>query len=288
MAQEITGSTRLVCLLGSPVAHSVSPMMHNAAFEALSLPYRYLCFDVKEDQISEAVKALKLFNARGFNCTMPLKTAVVPFCDELSFAARLMGAVNTVVMENGRLTGHNTDGTGYMQSVKEAGYSIIGEKMTLLGAGGAATAVCVQAALDGVKEITVFSRPGERFTKMEELAEKLRKETGCDISVEELSDRRALEESISTSKILTNATSVGMAPHEDTCPIPEDILLPKDLIVSDIIYNPRQTRLLKMADKSGCPNFNGMNMLLYQGAAAFKIWTDKEMPVELVRKKWFL
>lgn len=279
--------TRLICLLGSPVAHSVSPMMHNTAFEALSLPYRYLCFDIKENQISEAVKALKLFDARGFNCTMPLKTAVVPFCDELSPAARLMGAVNTVVIEDGRLLGHNTDGTGYMQSVKEAGYSIIGEKMTLLGAGGAATAICVQAALDGVKEITIFSRPGERFVKMEELAEKLIKETECDISVKELSDREALEESLSASKILTNATSAGMAPHEDICPIPEELLLPRDLIVSDIIYNPRQTKLLRMADRSGCPSFNGMCMLLYQGAAAFKIWTDQEMPVELVKEKWF-
>lgn len=287
MKKEITGETRLICLLGSPVAHSVSPLMHNAAFEALSLSYRYLCFDIKENRIKEAVEALKLLNARGFNCTMPLKTVVVPFCEELSLAAQLMGAVNTVVIKDGRLIGHNTDGTGYMQAVKEAGYSISGEKMTLLGAGGAATAICVQAALDGLKEINVFSRPGERFQKMEKLAEKLMKETDCRIGVKELSDRVALEESLSTSKILTNATSVGMAPREEGCPIPEDILLPKNLIVSDIIYNPRQTRLLTMAKKAGCPYFNGMNMLLYQGAAAFKLWTGEEMPVELVREKYF-
>jgi shikimate dehydrogenase len=261
--------------------------MHNAAFEALALPYRYLCFDVGEEKMKEAVSALRLFGARGFNCTMPVKRVMAELSDELSPAARLMGAVNTVVIEEGRLLGHNTDGIGYMQSVKEAGFSLMGEKMTLLGAGGAATAICVQAALDGVREIAVFSRPGERFQKMEKLACELTKESGCLIKVAELSDKKALEESLSESKILTNATSVGMAPHEENCPIPPDMALPKSLIVSDIIYNPKKTRLLELAKQSGCPYFNGMYMLLYQGAAAFFLWTGKEMPVDDIKRKYF-
>lgn len=287
MTQEITGHTKLICLLGSPVAHSVSPLMHNAAFEALSLPYRYLCFDVKEENMKEAVRALCLFGARGFNCTMPVKTVMAGLADALSPAARLMGAVNTVVIEDGRFIGHNTDGTGYMQSVKEAGFNIIGEKMTLLGAGGAATAICVQAALDGVREISVFSRPGDRFQKMEVLAEKLQTESGCHISVKDLNDTKALQQSIMESKILTNATSVGMAPNAEVCPVPEKVMLPPELIVSDIIYNPRKTKLLEKAEKAGCPYFNGMYMLLYQGAAAFELWTGKKMPVEQIKEKYF-
>ena len=283
MISEITGNTRLICLLGSPVAHSVSPLMHNAAFELLGLPYRYLCFDVKEDRIKEAVEALRLFHARGFNCTMPLKTAMAGLADELSLAAQLMGAVNTVVIENGKLIGHNTDGMGYMQSVKEAGFSILGKKMTLLGAGGAATAICVQAALDGLAEIEVFSRPGERFRKMEKLSKALAAKSGCRIYVRELSDRKALEKSLEESAILTNGTCVGMAPEEEACPIPETIFLPSHLIVSDIIYNPRKTRLLKLAEACSCPYFNGMDMLLYQGAAAFELWTGQKMPVQEIK-----
>lgn len=285
--KEITGHTKLVCLLGSPVAHSVSPMMHNAAFEALSLPYRYLCFDVKENSMKQAVEALRLFGARGFNCTMPVKAAMAELADELSPAARLIGAVNTVVIEDGRLLGHNTDGIGYMQSVKEAGFSIVGEKMTLLGAGGAATAICVQAALDGVKEITVFNCLEERFWKMERLMKVLEQESGCRLEIKELGDTKALEKSLSQSRILTNATSVGMSPHDGACPIPEDIPLPKDLIVSDIIYNPRKTKLLELAEKNGCPYFNGMYMLLYQGAAAFQLWTGMEMPVKEIKERYF-
>ena len=287
MTSEITGKTQLICLLGSPVAHSVSPLMHNAAFEALSLPYRYLCFDVTEDKMKEATDALRLFHARGFNCTMPVKTVMAELADELSPAARLMGAVNTVVIEDGKLIGHNTDGIGYMQSVKEAGFSIINEKMTLLGAGGAATAICVQAALDGVKEIEVFSRVGEHFSKMEALASVLMKETGCKIAVKDIEDEKSLTASILESKILTNATSVGMAPKTEACPIPETMLLPKELIVSDIIYNPRQTKLLEIAKKQGCACFNGMYMLLYQGAAAFELWTGKQMPVPMIKERYF-
>ena len=160
----ITGHTALICLLGSPCAHSISPMMHNASFEALGLDYRYLAFDVNEATLPTAVAGLKVLGARGFNLTMPDKNLMVSLCDDLSTAARIIGAVNTVVNENGRLIGHNTDGIGYMQSVKDAGYDIIDKKMTLLGAGGAATAILVQAALDGLKEISVFVRPTDSMT----------------------------------------------------------------------------------------------------------------------------
>lgn len=151
MSEYITGHTVLTALLGSPVAHSISPMMHNEAFRQLGLDYAYLAFDVDLAHLKDAVDGLKILNCRGFNCTMPHKTLICEYVDHLSQAASLIGAVNTVVNDNGILTGHNTDGIGYMQSVSAAGFDIIGEEMTLLGTGGAATAIAVQAALDGVK-----------------------------------------------------------------------------------------------------------------------------------------
>lgn len=287
-APAITGHTGLICLLGSPCAHSISPMMHNAAFCALGLDYRYLAFDVNEQALPDAVRGLKAMGVRGFNLTMPDKNKMVALCDELSPAARLIGAVNTVVHENGRLTGHNTDGAGYMQSVKEAGYDIIGKKMTLLGAGGAATAILVQAALDGVKEISVFLRKTSRFyQRAEKTAEALMEQTAAKIRLCDFSDQKLLKSELADSAILTNATSVGMAPNESACPIPEPSFLPDGLIVSDIIYNPSETALLKMAKSRNLPAFNGAYMLLYQGAEAFQLWTGKEMPVETIKAQFF-
>lgn len=220
-ASPITGHTGLICLLGSPCAHSVSPMMHNASFEALGLDYRYLAFDVNEETLPTAVAGLKVLGARGFNLTMPDKNLMVSLCDELSTAARIIGAVNTVVNEDGRLIGHNTDGIGYMQSVKDAGYDIIGKKMTLLGAGGAATAILVQAALDGLKEISVFVRPTSRFyDRLVHTVDELTEITDCRIRICDFSDADLLKKELADSAILTNGTSVGMAPHEDNLPGP--------------------------------------------------------------------
>lgn len=287
MKQDITGHTGLICLLGSPCAHSISPMMHNAAFEALDLDYTYLAFDVNEETLPSAVEGLKAMHARGFNLTMPNKNRMVSLCDRLSPAASLTGAVNTVVNEDGLLTGHITDGTGYMQSVKDAGYNIIGKKMTLLGAGGAATAILVQAALDGVSEISVFLRPSSRFyERAKRITDRLMEQTGCRIRLCDFDNRDLLERELSDSVILTNGTSIGMAPAEDACPVPDGSFLREDLIVSDIIYNPKETALLRMARQKGCPCFNGTYMLLYQGAEAFRLWTGMEMPVDLV-KRWF-
>ncbi len=288
MSTQITGHTTLMCLLGSPCKHSISPMMHNKAFEALNLDYRYLAFEVTEDTLETAVNGLKAMGARGFNLTMPCKNKMVELCDTLSPAAKLIGAVNTVVNDNGILTGHNTDGIGYMQSVKDAGYDIIGKKMTLLGAGGAATAILVQAALDGVKEISVFLRKTSRFyARAEATAEALRKETGCKIALCDFNDAELLRHELADSAIVVNGTSIGMAPDIDACPIPNADFLPDGIIVSDIIYNPKETKLLAMAREKGLPHFNGTYMLLYQGAEAFRLWTGCGMPVELIKECFF-
>ena len=285
---NITGSTILTGLLGSPVAHSVSPAMHNEAFRLLDLDYVYLAFNVGTDSLKDAVKGLKTLGARGFNLTMPDKIAILDLVDELTPAARLAGACNTVINDNGHLIGHTTDGIGYMRSVADAGHDIIGKKMTLLGAGGAATAICTQAALDGVKEIDIFrrNRP-EAFAQTVAFADRTAKDTGCKIHVYDFADETQMKKSLAESAILTNATNVGMAPDTDAIPIPNVQFLHPDLIVSDIIYNPRQTQLMKIAASMGCPVFNGMYMLLYQGAAAFKCWTGLEMPVTEIKKKYF-
>lgn len=285
---NITGSTILTGLLGSPVAHSVSPAMHNEAFRLLDLDYVYLAFDVGTDSLKDAVKGLKTLGARGFNLTMPDKIAILDLVDELTPAARLAGACNTVINDNGHLIGHTTDGIGYMRSVADAGHDIIGKKMTLLGAGGAATAICTQAALDGVREIDIFrrNRP-EAFAQTVAFADRTAKDTGCKIHVYDFADETQMKKSLAESTILTNATNVGMAPDTDAIPIPDVHFLHPELIVSDIIYNPRQTQLMKAAASIGCPVFNGMYMLLYQGAAAFECWTGQEMPVAEIKKKYF-
>lgn len=284
---EITGHTRLTGLLGSPVVHSKSPLMHNEAFRLLRLDYVYLCFDVKEDSLKTAFEGLKKLNVAGFNCTMPDKTAICELLDDLSPAAKMIGAVNTVVNENGRYIGHNTDGIGYMQSVKDAGFDIKGETMTLLGAGGAASSIFVQAALDGVKKINLFSIKDRFWEKAEKMVDMVNSNTDCDAKLIELGNDDILNEAISNSKILTNATSVGMAPNTDNCIVKDFSVFNENLIVSDVIYNPMETKLLKIAKEHGCPTFNGIYMLLYQGAEAFKLFTGKDMPVEEIKKKYF-
>lgn len=286
--KEITGHTKLTGLLGSPVSHSISPQMHNEAFRQLGLDYVYVAFDVKEDDMKSAVEGLRTLNVRGFNITMPNKNIMTTLCDKLSPAAEIIGAVNTVVNDNGILTGHTTDGIGYMRAVKDAGYDIIGKKMTLLGAGGASTAIFTQAALDGVAEISIFSRQNSKFKeRARNIIEKLKAYSTCKINLYDLEDEARLRHEISESAILVNATSVGMAPNTDASIIHDTSMFHKDLVVSDIIYNPRETKLMKLAKEAGCPTFNGLYMLLYQGAETFKIWTGQDMPIDVIKAKYF-
>ena len=234
------------------------------------------------------MEGLRTLNVRGYNVTMPNKNVMATLCDKLSSAADIIGAVNTVVNDNGILTGHITDGTGYMRAVEDAGHNIIGKKMTLLGAGGAATAIFVQAALDGLSEISVFSRSTSKFNdRASTIIEKLKEHTACKVNLYSLEDKSILRREISESAILTNATSVGMAPDIDNSLVDDISWFHEDLIVSDIIYNPRETKLMKLAKEAGCPTFNGLYMLLYQGAEAFKIWTGQDMPVDIIKTKYF-
>ena len=287
MAYEITGHTVLTGLLGSPVAHSISPMMHNEAFRQLELDYAYLAFDVGTDNLKTAVDGLKVMGVRGFNLTMPDKNLMCSLVDKLSPASEIGGAVNTVVNDNGVLTGYTTDGIGFMRAVSETGVDIIGKKMTLLGAGGAATAILVQAALDGVAEINVFNVKDAFYPRAEEIVKKLNERTGCKVTLHDYSDPEILRQSIADGAILVNGTSVGMAPKTDNTIITDTTMFHKDLFVFDVIYNPQETRLLREARAAGCKTSNGMYMLLYQGAASFELWTGQQMPVEIIKEKYF-
>ena len=286
---EITGKTTLTGLIGTPVKHSISPQMHNEAFRQLNLDYVYLAFDLADSDLETAVRGLQALGAKGFNVTMPYKVQIVKYMDELTPASQIAQACNTVIAKDGKLIGHTTDGIGFMESVADAGHNIIGKKMTVLGAGGAATAICTQAALDGVSDIDIFQMKSftEEYERALAFADRVRLHTDCNINVYDFADTNQMRKSISESAILTNATNVGMAPHEDQCPIPDASMLFPELIVCDIIYNPMKTKLYQMAEAAGCQVFNGTYMLLFQGAASFKCWTGKEMPVEIIRKKYF-
>lgn len=289
MSIPITGHTRFTGLLGSPVAHSISPRMHNESFQFLNLDYVYLCFDVGEQTLADAVRGLKALGVRGFNLTMPCKNQMAGLCDRLSPAARLIGAVNTVVHEdNGTLTGYNTDGIGFIRALKDAGQEMEGKTMTLLGAGGASTAICTQAAIDGAEAIHVFARPTSRFwNRMQNLADELSRLYPCRVTLAEQADDIRFREALEQSQILVNGTSVGMAPRTDASLVTDPGMFHPNLAVFDAIYNPRQTHLLKLAASAGCQTGNGLYMLLYQGAAAFTLWTGQDMPIEHIKSCCF-
>lgn len=283
----ITGHTQLTGLLGSPVTHSISPMMHNEAFQQLGLDYVYLAFDVNKESLGSAVAGLRQIGIRGFNLTMPNKNLMCQLCDELSPAAQIIGAVNTVVNEQGRLIGHNTDGIGYLRSLSDMNFDIKGKKMTLLGAGGAATSIFVQAALDGASEISIFNRRSPFFERASQIIELLKDYTSCKIQLFDYEDAKRFRHEILDSSLLTNGTSVGMSPDTEQCLITDTSVFHSNLLVSDIIYNPRQTKLLRLAQNAGCKTQNGLYMLLYQGAEAFRLWTGQEMPTEQIKDKYF-
>ena len=284
MAERITGHTELIGLIATPIRHSSSPRMHNEAFAKLGLDYAYLAFEVGTEDLEDTIKGFRAMKVRGSNVSMPNKTVVHKYLDKLSDAAEMCGAVNTIVNDNGVLTGHITDGIGYMSGLKDAGIDIIGKKMTIVGAGGATTAIQVQAALDGVKEISIFNRKDAFYERAQKTVKDINEKTNCKATLYDLEDLDKLKEEIASSYIFTNATGMGMKPLEGQTYIPDKSFLRKDLIVTDVVYAPAETALLKMAKEVGCKTLNGFPMMLFQGAAAFKLWTNQDMPIEHVKE----
>ena len=280
MRERITGHTQLLTLMAYPIRHSKSPEMHNEAAAYLGLDYAYLCFDVDKDNLKEAISAMRALKVRGGNISMPNKIAVMQYLDNISREAQMCGAVNTIVNDDGVLTGYITDGIGYMRSLKDNNIDVIGKKITIVGAGGAGKAMQVQAALDGVKEISIFNRRDEFHKRGIEAAAMINEETGCKANFYDLEDLDRLKAEIADSYLLANATSLGMKPQEGLTYIPDVSYLRPDLIVTDAIYSPEETALLKLAKTAGCKTMNGKGMMLFQGAAPFRLWTGLDMPIE--------
>lgn len=284
MAERITGHTELIGLMAYPIRHSSSPAMHNEAFATLGLDYAYLAFEVDNDTLEDAIKGLRALKMVGSNISMPNKTVVGQYLDELSPAAQMCGAVNTIVNDNGKLIGHITDGIGYMESLKDNNIDVIGKKMTIAGAGGAAKAIEVQAALDGVKEISIFNIKDKFWEAAEKTVDTIRSKTDCIVNLYDLDDKEKLREEIADSYLFAQATGVGMKPLEGQSVIPDKSFFRPNLIVTDTIYAPRETLTLKMAKEAGCKTMNGLGMMLFQGDAAFYLWTGKHMPIDHMKE----
>lgn len=288
MEERITGHTGLLALIGSPVGHSGSPAMYNYSFKKLGLDYVYVALDIKENEVKEAISAMRLFNMKGGNVTMPDKTEAMKYMDELSPAAKLIGAVNTIVNENGKLTGHITDGEGFVNNLRDHGIDILGKKITVAGGGGAATAIQVQCALDGAREITIFNKKDAFFERSLQTAEKIKNAVpGIVVNVYDIDDTDKMTEEIKDSDIFANATIVGMKPLDDQSVVKDLSAFHKNLVVADAVYNPEETKLLKEAKAAGCKCVGGKGMLLWQGVSAFKLFTGEDMPVAEVKEKFF-
>ena len=281
---QITGHTELIGLLAYPIRHSQSPATHNAAYEKLGVDIVNLAFEVDAPELEDAIKGLRALKMRGANVSMPNKTIVHQYLDEISPAAKLCGAVNTIVNKDGYLVGHITDGIGFMQALKDNDIDVIGKKMTIAGAGGAATAIEIQAALDGVKEISIFNIHDKFWANAEETVRKINEKTDCKATLYDLDDKEKLREEMADSYIFVNGTGVGMKPLEGMSVVPDKSFFRPELIVIDVPYSPLETKMRSMAKEVGCKTMNGLGMMLFQGAAAFKLWTGKEMPIEHMKE----
>ena len=284
MESIISGTTQLIVIIATPIRHSSSPKMHNAAFAKLGLDYAYLAFEVGNEQLEDTIKGFRAMNVRGCNVSMPNKTVVHKYLDKLSPAAELCGAVNTIVNDNGVLTGHITDGVGFMTSVADAGFDPIGKKVTIVGCGGAGTAIQIQAALDGVAELAIFNIQDACFERAKQTVKDINEKTNCKATLYDLADTEELRKQMADSYMFINATGVGMKPLEGQTYIKDASMLRPELIVCDVVYSPAKTALLELAESVGCPTLNGLGMMLFQGAAAFKLWTGQEMPIDHIKE----
>lgn len=264
---RLDAKTRLCGIIGNPVEHSLSPAMHNAAFEQLELNFAYLAFRVED--VEGAIRGVRALGIRGLSVTVPHKVAVIPYLDEIDPVAKAIGAVNTVVNDGGRLKGYNTDWTGFVRSL-EAHVPAAGRRVALLGAGGAARAIAFGLKEKGAN-VTILNRAEEI-----EMARSLAAEIGCPYG-----DLSRID-AVTAADVVVNATSLGMAPLQDRTVIDPAHLRSEQTVVN-IVYNPMETRFLREAKARGCRTVPGYEMLLLQGVTQFEFWTGKTAPVDLMR-----
>ncbi|EEV5581682.1 quinate/shikimate dehydrogenase [Escherichia coli] len=284
---DVTAKYELIGLMAYPIRHSLSPEMQNKALEKAGLPFTYMAFEVDNDSFPGAIEGLKALKMRGTGVSMPNKQLACEYVDELTPAAKLVGAINTIVNDDGYLRGYNTDGTGHIRAIKESGFDIKGKTMVLLGAGGASTAIGAQGAIEGLKEIKLFNRRDEFFDKALAFAQRVNENTDCVVTVTDLADladQQAFAEALASADILTNGTKVGMKPLENESLVNDISLLQPGLLVTECVYNPHMTKLLQQAQQAGCKTIDGYGMLLWQGAEQFTLWTGKDFPLEYVKQ----
>ncbi len=275
---EINAQTKLCGLLGNPVEHSLSPAIHNAAFQQLNLNFVYLAFKVED--LEGAVRGIRaLGNLRGFSVTIPHKVAIMPFLDEVEPTAKHIGSVNTILVEGGKLTGYNTDASGALRALQSGGVTLKGQQVLMVGTGGAARAIAF--ALATAKDIGGLILLGIDEKERLRLAEDLRDRTKLNVEYGPLTDQ-TLRSGIRSSQVLIHCTPIGMHPKVDETCIPASLLAPH-LTVMDIVYNPLETRLLRDAKASGCRTIRGLEMFLHQAVAQFELWTGQAAPVDVMR-----
>jgi shikimate dehydrogenase len=274
----ISGKTQVCGVIGDPIEHTLSPTIHNAAFNHLGLDFVFLAFRVKTADLENALRGIRGLGIHGLNVTMPHKNAVTAYLDELDEAVKFLGSTNTILNKEGKLSGFNTDGVGALNAIRENGIELAEKKLLLLGAGGAAKAIAFTLAKE-VGELVVLNRAGG---KSKELAERLTRTLGKKVVGSALT-LDAIADNLQDSDVLINATSVGMNPAANQSIVPPH-LLRSDLTVMDIVYDPVETKLAKNAKAAGAKVISGVEMLIYQGAASFEIWTGHSAPIEVMRK----
>ena len=290
---NITGHTELVGLMAYPIRHTQSPTTHNLAYDKNGDDVIELSFEVDNSTLKEAVESIRALKMLGSNISMPNKTVVHQYLDEVDEAAKLCGAINTVVNlrdENGNVTGklkgYNTDGMGYWQGIKEEGIDFKGMKLVLIGTGGAATAIAVRGALDGIAQLDIFNIRDKFYARGEEIVETINQNTDCKAYMHDLADLALLKAKMREADIFCDATGVGMHPLEDLSNIPDPSYFRKDLIVTDTVYAPLETVLMKLAMACGCDRlFYGLSMMLFQALIAIRLYTGKDTPVDYMKEK---
>ena len=279
--RAISGKTRICGIIGDPIEHTMSPVMHNAAFKLLGIDYLYVAFRVRKEALGRAVEGMRALNIKGLNVTIPYKVDIIPFLDEIDPMAKKIGAVNTVVDDDGVLTGYNTDATGFLRALLDKGVEPKGKSAVILGAGGASRAISFILAERGAS-LVILNRALE-FDWAEELAQQISQSFKKEIKALKLDDENLLT-ALERADILVNATSVGMSPNIDETPVPAK-LLKSELVVFDVVYNPITTRLLREAETTGAETIGGLDMLVWQGVLAFEKWTGLSAPVDLMKKE---
>ncbi len=284
MEKRISGHTQLMGLFGSPIGHSVSPLMYNFSFEHDGLDYAYMAFEVTEEQMPKAFEAVRTLNIKCGNITMPCKNIAATLVDKLSPSAEIVGACNAFVYEDGIITGHITDGIGFVKNLEDHGVSVEGKNVVILGAGGAATAMHVETVFHGSKSLSIFNVKDAFFDKALNTKKKLEEKVpDCKVEVYDLQDKAKLEEVIRASDIVANATIMGMKPYEDVSLV-DPSWLTKEQVVADAVYNPLITKLLKEAQEVGCKIVAGEGMMLQQGIVNYELFVGGKLPAEEFKK----